>query len=385
MRKVTFYTTIALAALIAAFMGCGKKDSDVKSGVFVAGTENGFATLWVNGVAQRLGNGISPSAANSVFVYGNDVYVAGHEKKVATLWKNGMPQRIKGENSTSSSAASVFVSEGDVYVAGHEQDNNNDNHAILWKNGVTQRLSGEGSSRADSVFVSGNDVYVTGESPSNEYDHCAKLWKNGVEQRLGYYISYDGRKNFVDGYQAASVFVSGSDVYVAGGEGVPSLWKNGVKQDLKIYFGKEKVAASVFVSGGDVYVAGCDVWSGWVDPVSGEGWRNATELLSVSRLGKNSENSVYIEGTFATLWKNGVPQLLVGNTKTDNTNTDGNRSWRDEASNAAGVFVSGDDVYVAGYEKNAQGKSIAALWKNGVAQSLSDGSNDAVANSVFVK
>ena len=47
-------------------------------------------------------------------------------------------------------------------------------------------------------------------------------------------------------------------------------------------------------------------------------------------------------------------------------------------------YGNGGDVYVAGYEYNAQGKSVAKVWKNGVAQNLSDGTQDAGANSVYV-
>jgi hypothetical protein len=53
---------------------------------------------------------------------------------------------------------------------------------------------------------------------------------------------------------------------------------------------------------------------------------------------------------------------------------------------ALSVYVSGGDAYVAGYEKNAQGKDVAMLWKNGDAlHRLSNGDNDAMAMSVFVK
>ena len=41
-------------------------------------------------------------------------------------------------------------------------------------------------------------------------------------------------------------------------------------------------------------------------------------------------------------------------------------------------------VYVVGYETNAQGKSVATLWKNGKSQYLTNGSNNASANSIFV-
>jgi len=48
------------------------------------------------------------------------------------------------------------------------------------------------------------------------------------------------------------------------------------------------------------------------------------------------------------------------------------------------VLTSGPDVYVVGHEKNDQGKKVATLWKNGKAQHLSDGKTNASANSVFV-
>ena len=67
---------------------------------------------------------------------------------------------------------------------------------------------------------------------------------------------------------------------------------------------------------------------------------------------------------YAVVWKNGVAQYL----------TDGT-----EYAHALSVFVYGDDVYVAGYEGD-----FAMLWKNGVAHKLTDGTVEARANSVFV-
>ena len=114
---------------------------------------------------------------------------------------------------------------GDVYAVGEGS-----NTAILWKNGVAQNLTDETSvGIAYSVFVSGSDVYVAGSR--------AILWKNGVEQ------------NITDGTRARSVFVSGSDVYVAGygrnhiNAVVAKVWKNGVEQNLS----GGSMAYSIFV------------------------------------------------------------------------------------------------------------------------------------------
>ncbi|MDL2231726.1 hypothetical protein LJB85_03200 [Porphyromonadaceae bacterium OttesenSCG-928-L07] len=85
-----------------------------------------------------------------------------------------------------------------------------------------------------------------------------------------------------------------------------------------------------------------------------------------------SGNDVYVaghDGRVATLWKNGVAQPLTDGTK---------------YALPVSVFVSGNDVYTAGYEVNAGGKQVATLWKNNVPQSLTDGIRLANATSVFV-
>lgn len=96
-----------------------------------------------------------------------------------------------------------------------------------------------------------------------------------------------------------------------------------------------------------------------------------------------SGNDIYIAGyeknssnkSVAKIWKNSIATAL----------TDGTKS-------AVGysVFVNGNDVYVAGYEEsnivNAAGtyNKIAKCWKDGVATNLTDGTNESVAKSIFV-
>ena len=49
------------------------------------------------------------------------------------------------------------------------------------------------------------------------------------------------------------------------------------------------------------------------------------------------------------------------------------------------IFVSGDNVYLAGYEENSSNKYIAKWWKNGVEQAvLPDGFFDADGISIFI-
>jgi hypothetical protein len=145
--------------------------------------------LWKNGAAQPFTHEAEGSVElRSVFVSGSDVYVAGTEYNatstatVARLWKNGVLQALPQE-ATFSEACSIFVSAGDVYVAGYEWVFSNDNlvnNARLWKNGAVQTLEQTGYSSAASVYVLGSDVYVAGATGGN-----LVVWKNGaVEQTL---------------------------------------------------------------------------------------------------------------------------------------------------------------------------------------------------------
>src|SRR5687768_972601 len=101
---------------------------------------------------------------------------------------------------------------------------------------------------------------------------------------------------------------------------------------------------------------------------------------------KNGENiskplHVYIAGyvheyagqkQFARYWKDGVAVNL----------TDGSKPAM-----ASSIVVSGNDVYVAGWELESTGSgdtAVAKYWKNGNAVSLTDGSKIAYATSIAV-
>ncbi|MDR1841791.1 MAG: hypothetical protein LBQ86_07695, partial [Holophagales bacterium] len=322
----------------------------VAGDVFVAGYEidekyKSLATIWKNGEVYQQLSAESNADFCSVYVFEGDIYVIGSEyvnnARVAKLWKNN-EEFIIGEPGNAY-LSSIFVHEGDVYVAGNMMEDQPDDQlpisvAMLWKNGNPIRLSnGNFSAIANSVFVSDGGVYVAGYESNENWVYLATLWKNGETIRLN-----DGASDA----EACSVFVSGDNVYVAGWEynnenwmDAATLWENAIPIRLSnIFYAR---ACAVFVSGGYVYAAGFEI----------------------------NENFKSV----ATVWKNGEPINF-----SDGVN-------HVEVSIFDSLFVSGDDVYLAGGTYNEQNYIyVATLWKNGEAISLSNQTTDSFARSVFV-
>ena len=197
--------------------------------------------------------------------------------------------------------------------------------------------------------------------------------ENGVTSR---FTDLAGK---ADGIEVNGLFVSGSDVYVVGQdkfgeEPTAMLWKNGIAEPLSDG-SKPARANSVFVSGNDVYVAGSyDGVALWKNKILSK-YTNDSHSGAYSVF--VSGNDVYVAGwdsQSATLWKNGVAEKL-----TDGSNPASARS----------VFVSGNDIYVVGSARRGS-KVVAMLWtKRGESGSwesknLTDGSRDAYANSIYV-
>lgn len=128
----------------------------------------------------------------------------------------------------------------------------------------------------------------------------------------------------------------------------------------------------------DIYVAGFETISNNQIP---KYWKNGVGT-TLSTLIRGSAESIFVSGTDvyaagyaflsgngsnAVYWKNGNLINLVASTQ----------------SYATGIFVSGTDVYVCGYEMTG-GKYRARYWKNGVVHSLSDGTKDAYAQDIFI-
>lgn len=314
---------------------------------------------------------------------GADVYVGGYEvvgsKRIARVWKNGVIYPIT-EDPYNAEIKGICVSGTDVYAVGNVHTPDGATIMKVWKNGIATPLP-PANAEASSIFVSGTDQYVVGVDYKE--DGGGEVWKNGVETDYA-----NGAPFEISG--PYSVFVSGTDVYVAGSgrengsNPIAAIWKNGKSTLLTSYGELDAFALSVYVTNNDVYAAGYQNFS-VPSPVfqvpSAKIWKNgiptalAPETVSAANSIYVSGSDVYVAGYIrknnvlcAVLWKNGIADYL----------TDGpNNSF------AVSVGVSDNDIYVAGYELGSVG--IAKIWKNGIGYSLTDGSTDARAFCMYVK
>jgi IPT/TIG domain len=282
--------------------------------VVPAGTSTGNLTLSVNGQASS--NSILFTALSA------NIYSFGYCTKtlpytIGVYFKNGIEAGyIVGAGTVYLSG--MYVSGKDIYFCGYETNSNNIPFASYWKNGVQTKLTdGTKLSTAGSIWVSGTDTYVTGVDGTGIY-----YWKNGNLVNIPVVGTFkSGAANLI--------FISGSDIYLSGtyldasNNLIAAYWKNGVQVNLP---GSLPTPYSIFVSGNDVYVAGTT-------------YNNATQINT------------------AVYWKNGVVTSL----------SDGILNYL-----AKGIYVTGSDVYVSGFE--GSGNDVSPLyWKNGNKVALTPG------------
>jgi len=280
---------------------------------------------------------------------------------------------IKATAGNKQAVCSVTVNP-DIYVAGDQAQSPGGYGATIWKNGIPTTLTSYmGQTQATSVFVSGSNVYVAGNS-SLSY---AAIWKNTEPSYL------TNGKNYA---LASSVYVSGNDVYAAGFEYInakylATLWKNGTTTHLTDGT-KYGSANAVCVSGNDVYVVGEEITGGSFPTATV--WKNGVPTRLTGGATNTAASSIFISGNdvyvaggevinsvwVATVWKNGTPILRL-NQGVNNAEF-------------KSIFVSGNDVYVAGSEYIYGSFYIATVWKNGVGTRLTDGTDDAETESIYV-
>ena len=228
-----------------------------------------------------------------------------------------------------------------------------------------------------SVSATGPVVYVAGTQFIHNTSYIT-VWKNGTPTKLtnGAYNAY-----------CESAFVSDNTLYVAGYQSIGHYWatywtenaagSGTVELNETI---NDAYANSIYVSdNNDVYVAGVENHGGEIGFIA-KVWKNGVATALTTKSGAAfsvfvSGNDVYVAGFEETttgwtakVWKNGVATTL---------------STEDEKAYAQCVFVSGSDVYVAGQSWNGSAYVIK-VWKNGMAEIITPDTQGAEVSSIFV-
>ena len=350
----------------------------IQDGTIKAGEEGVVAfpvttTHIVNGTysinVSNLPVGVS---ANDITITDNNgvLTLTGNTTTVEGITDN-LTLTIDGTTSKPFELEIMSTLSGKVYVAGYLEKK-----GVLWIDNVPHIISPYGSCHA--VCISDNNVYVAGREEFINYETIIKLWKNGIEQPF--------QSNRVSSARVLSLSVSGNDVYVLGDEPVEmspgsimvnyKFWKNGIEQNLP---DADAEFMSLYVSGNDVYITGYSwntyympkLWKNGIDQGITGGNYNGKPYPGFANSVFISDNDVYVAGItfeppemkrFLTLWKNGVPQHYESNLEPHS------------------LFVSGNDVYMCGFVVE-DGNEYAKLFVNGVEEYLPDGAR---AVSVYV-
>jgi hypothetical protein len=228
-------------------------------------------------------------------VSGQNVYVAGFNGTSAVLWTNGTPALLLDGTDPYSQpnhtyASSMSIAGSDVYVAGTVQKYIQiaPNHywtglvAAYWKNGVpvelTQLTENGPTPIPESIFIAGTDVYVAGYSSDSVSNATAVYWKNGIQVTLNPAFSL-----------ANSIVVSGSNIYVAGtiAQGTNGYWLNGNPTGLVAANGIN-LMSQVAVNGSDVYTVGSSANN------VAEYWKNGVSTLLTDGSTESSANAIVL-------------------------------------------------------------------------------------------
>jgi hypothetical protein len=315
---------------LGTITACG--NSINTNGVYIAGSIDGRAVIWKDGVPTFLTGvptGNKEAYAIKTLVYNNDVYVLGNEgdslSSTIKLWKNGVLTNITN-GTTDANAYDLDVYNGDVYICGYDSDANGNSVGKVWKNGIATILAIDTfkTTQAFGIKVVNGDVYVSGIANNDdgkyykEYYDKAAYWKNGILNLL----PSTGRSN------AYWMAVNNGDIYIAGtNDTLAVYWKNGVKFTLNSSGLYTSLSAySIFVDNNDVYIAGS---------------------LEIQNQNQNSRNATY--------WKNNSVIMLT------NYNTAG------DYAESYGIFVKNNIVYTVGiFYSNGSGLETPLYFQNNI-------------------
>jgi hypothetical protein len=339
-KRLSFFILAYCSPLFSCHKSHENPVSTVPNGtdVYIYGSiSNGTATAqyvyYKNGKSNSLSNAtVSNFPIGHFLVNNNSIFAVGESGNTLLYWEDGVEHSFSNPD--------VFVLSG-FTIAGTDMYtsfvNNETMPGTTLKiiggyvvNGTTElKFTGE----ALGIVSSGSDIYCYGFTAISVPIYYEKVYATYYKNKVPVYL---GNVGGPEQSVITSMCISGNDVYATGYTYIPDTigltpivqvpvyWKNGIKTILQSN-NYSSYTSSIAVKGNDVYVAGYIYNGNWNTPI-----------MQDYRL------------PHATLWKNGIPQTL---------------SQTAESSSTTNIALSGNDVYVGGYEGP---DSVATLyWKNG--------------------
>jgi len=266
------------------------------SDVYIAGTD-AVPVYWQNNTEAKLQITSTFGAANSICISGNNVYIAGNDSTKVVYWKDGTETFPDNVMDSGGIGSSVCVSGNDVYIAGTRGYN-----AVYWKNGNIVHLTTYNVPtqhvRVNGICVLNGDTYVVGyvNYAGSPFPYL-NYWAKGIATDLN--TGYDLSSPNNNYGQVSAVFVSGSDIYIAGMVETSNqminnavYWKNGVETVLPSS-AANAFASSIFISGNDVYVSGYEYNAG--QPKYAVYWKNGVEIKLSDGTTETFATSIFVK------------------------------------------------------------------------------------------
>jgi len=265
------------------------------------------------------------SDKDDISIPGRTIYIAGYISdgisETACYWINGKKYELPG----GTEANGIVVKDGKVYVSGYDFGGS----AVYWIDQQKFELPGNGG-EGTAIAVHGNDVYVAGG-----FNNGSCYWKNG--EKINLTTGRDSNAYGVDVNQTGDVFVGG--YYMNNHHTlIPAFWKNGQRANLSIPNGGDGEVIAVAMKNGNTPVYG------------------GNTLRPHSFIGLLEKPSYWINGNRTDCKLGGSLDTISGG-------------------EARGIFVDGNDVYVAGNtshfiftndgeEVEGTGGTYGHYWKN---------------------
>jgi hypothetical protein len=352
-RKAFLCLFSVLSAIFAS--GCGGADGDIYvSGYTSTVGSNTTPAYWKNGIQTNLPQASTGTSAfvNATFLNGTDVYAAGSDADTPCYWVNGQKVSLSPGYGV---ATGVNGGDGKVYISGYIYSSAfGTMFAVYWQVSLTEVVTREilstetqGLAFANAIYYRNGHVYVAGDvnNPSSSDVGTPAYW---VDNSAGYTGFPEVKGTFHSIYvdSNGSIYVAGEETDSNGDNPSAVYYKDGVRNVLYQWVGNEKygVAKSIFVNGTDVYVAGYYHDYSFSSTSYGIAayWKNGvkTDLITPAESTDSKANSliiknnnVYICGSYydssgrsiAAYWNNGQ--------KTDLTFTDA------PTAEAYGIFI----------------------------------------------